>query len=262
MSEIIKPETKKAFKTWGNRGLRFSKFACDEIIIFAKDFWEACKFIYKSNDMGECLPAVKRNWWKFAKYFGVSCVFFGLNLSLVAVGFVLGSLIISKILSVTLPLLDNYFKNAKKENKSVLIKVYISLQAVRTLLPVIAVCFCVAHLWLLLPGLIMMFLGGFVDHKKQAQKKIKTNESLHEKDDRDKKENQIISNINISSVNQLTNKIEQANRLANVINAIDINNVKKLGTKDDDGSFFGLLKRGIENHFMPPSFLKENEEIK
>ncbi len=283
----IYPGVKKAFKTFVEYGLRFLKFACDEIIIFAKDFREACKFMY-NRDKNQWWPAAKRNWWKFAKYFGVVLVFWGLNLSLVTVGFVLGSLIISKILGATLPLLDNYFKNAKKENKSVLSKVYVFLQAVRILLPVLAVCFCVAHLWLLLPGLIMMFLGGFVDRKEQAQKKIKTNELSHEKDDRDKKENQIgdmsnrtelinekekqneentllkekkqTNDINTPSFNKLKYKIEQANQLANVINAID--NAKKLGTKNDDGSFFSSLKIGIKNYFMPPSSLKKNEEIK
>ena len=188
-SENATGGVKKSLKNFWAHIVKFLKIAFKELIIFGKDFAEACKFVYATKNKNQCWKAIKRNWWKFIKYFGAVFVFLGLNLSLGTIGFVLGALIISKILSVTLPLLNKRIKDYEKSDEVYCKKVvklkrlYTCLRIVQVLLPVVAFFFGIAHWWLLLPGLIMMFFGGFIDHQHIKKEKQQADNASNENKD-------------------------------------------------------------------------------
>ena len=186
-SENATGGVKKSLKNFWAHIVKFLKIAFKELIIFGKDFAEACKFVYATKNKNQCWKAIKRNWWKFVKYFGAVFVFLGLNLSLGTIGFVLGALIISKILSVTLPLLNKRIKekseNVSREKVVQYKRMYTFLRIVQVLLPVVAFFFGIAHWWLLLPGLIMMFFGGFIDHQHIKKEKQQADNASNENKD-------------------------------------------------------------------------------
>lgn len=265
MLKDIKPKAKKAWKNLKEYGRMFLKFAFEELIIFAKDFWSACKFIYNENKE-QWWPAAKRNWWKFAKYFGVLFVFFGLNLSLGTIGFVLGSLIVSKVLSVILPqLVQRAEKTDNSDEKTRSLKIHFFLRVMQILLPVIAVWVCVAHWWLLLPGFFMMLTGGFIDHHNKAKdnKNNKKSEALleNQKSKTEEESVKLIQNEKEKS-NDLSQNIEQVAKEALNNTNINLNNVQKEMAKSFISDQIDKFKNGIKDFFYPNLDSKKNENTK
>ena len=258
----ITAKAKTAFKTFGKYAQKFLMFVFEELIIFAKDFWAACKFMC-TNDKNQWWSAAKRNWWKFVKYFGVLFVFFGLNLSLGTIGFILGALIISKILSVTLPLLDKRIKSIEQRDNSEATKsrkTYTILRILQILLPVVALFVAVSHWWLLVPGLIMMFFGGFIDHKHREGKKQEKDygHSLNEnkfKDTNDKK-NEKENMDNNFHFGKFENNIP-----SDVINTISDNRMKQEVIKDVGGSIFNKIKDSLKDFFMASPNLENDKKV-
>lgn len=265
MLESIKPKAKKAWESFKKYGLKFLKIALDEIIIFAKDCWSACKFVYKTDgNKNQCWKAAKRNWWKFVKYFGVLFVFFGLNLSLGTIGFVLGSLIVSKVLSVILPqLVQRAEKADNSDEKTRSLKIHFFLRVMQILLPVIAVWVCIAHWWLLLPGFFMMLIGGFIDHHNNKAKNNKKSETLLE-NSKDETEIERLKSIQKEKekINDLPQNIEQLTEETLKNTNINPNNVQKEVAKFFISDQIDKLKNGIKDFFYPNLDSKKNENTK
>lgn len=166
MLENFKNTVKSVFKFIWNHAVSALKALLDEIIIFAKDIVNAFKFIWNNGiKINRWREAIRRNWYKFAKYIGVLIVIFGgFNFSLVAISFVVLALFVSKFISVSLSSSDN--SKAKKLGKA-----YTVCRVLQVLLPIIAAFILVANWWLLILGLIATLIGDFKDcqHRKKEK---------------------------------------------------------------------------------------------
>lgn len=264
-SKSVMYRIKESGKFVGKYMLKFIKIAFEELIIFAKDFWAACKFVYKTRNKSRCLEAAKRNWWKFVKYFGAILVFSGLNLSLGTIGFVLGLLIVYKVLGVILPWLDERMKKNEvcKISRG---KIYGCLAVGRILLPMIAILSLVSRWWLLLPGLIMIFYCGFVasnKRKEQAKEEYVSEQNIlsDEKSNQKRKENENVENE--KNKGKEGNKKEENTPLKtdcpsnNPRNNIFDNPVV---LSVFDKLCLSSFKKGFENFFTPPSIWTKDEE--
>lgn len=254
-SENATGGVKKSLKNFWVHVVKFLKIVFEELIIFGKDVVEAYKFLCAAKDKNKCWVTAKRNWWKFVKYFGAVFVFLGLNWSLGTIIFILGSLIISKILSVTLPLLNKRIKekseNVSREKVVQYKRLYTFLRIVQVLLPVVAFFFGIAHWWLLLPGLIMMFLGGFIAHRHIQKEKQQAENASNENKDINNEINDGKSIDNSYNLDLNTVVDQNLNKYTSPIEKQVITSV--------GNSIFDRFKNGFKNFFMPNLDTQEKE---
>ena len=176
--------------------LPFLRTAFEVCITIVKDLWNAFKFARTSSDnKSEWWNGIKRNWWKSIRCIGFIFVFFGLNLNLGTIVFVFVSLVARGIIISRLDKIKNTIEiNENESNKLNSIQTksskiqlerkYTIHKVLQFLIPVIVLFACVAHWWLLLPGLLMMCVGNLVDRIKGN--KSESNVSSREEDQNDK----------------------------------------------------------------------------
>ena len=186
--------------------LKFFKVAFEECITVGKDLCNAFKFACTNSDnKSEWWNGIKRNWWKSIRCIGFIFVFFGLNLNFGTIVFVFVSLVARGIIisrldkmkqTIDIKTIDIGKNNGiqTESSKIQLERRYKINKALQFLIPVIVLFACIAHWWLLLPGLLMMCVGNLVDRRKSNKSESNV---LPEKEDKNNEDDKLDSKKDI-----------------------------------------------------------------